>query len=79
MTTRILGRKLPARAEVERVPDSWVDPEPVEKTRAPRRVLLRVEIESKLGLGPSDHRSSKPWADAEAVPAKRARLRRHHM
>jgi hypothetical protein len=43
----------------------------------PRRVLLRVVIESKLELGPSDHRSSKPWAEAQAMPGKRARTRRH--
>jgi hypothetical protein len=39
--------------------------------------MLSGRIESKLGLEPSDHRSSRPKADDEPVPAKRARLRRH--
>ena len=39
-------------------------------------VMLSGRIESKLGLEPSDHRSSKPRGD-EPVPVKRARLRRH--
>jgi hypothetical protein len=45
----------------------------------PPRVLLRVEIASKLGFGPSEHRSSKPWANAEEAPVKRARARRRHI
>ena len=40
-------------------------------------VMLSGRIESKLGLEPSDHRSSKPRGDDEPVPGKRARLRRH--
>jgi hypothetical protein len=40
-------------------------------------VMLSGRIESKLGLEPSDHRSSKPRGDDELVPVKRARLRRH--
>jgi hypothetical protein len=40
-------------------------------------VMLSGRIESKLGLEPSDHRSSKPKGDEDVVPAKRARLRRH--
>jgi hypothetical protein len=43
----------------------------------PLGVMLSGRIESKLGLEPSDHRSSKPRSDDEPVPAKRARLRRH--
>ena len=80
MTTLILGRMAPVRGELEPAPESSVNAEkPAERAREPRRVLLRVEIESKLGLGPSEHRSSKPYAGAEALPAKRARLRRPHM
>jgi hypothetical protein len=40
-------------------------------------VMLSGRIESKLGLEPSDHRSSRPRGDEDATPAKRARLRRH--
>jgi hypothetical protein len=43
----------------------------------PRPVMLSVQIESKLGLGPSDHRSSGPSANAEPLTGKRARIRRH--
>ena len=43
----------------------------------PLGVMLSGRIESKLGLEPSDHRSSKPRGDDEPVPGKRARLRRH--
>ncbi len=43
----------------------------------PLGVMLSGRIESKLGLEPSDHRSSKPRGDEEVTPAKRARLRRH--
>ena len=56
-----------------------VDARPEEQAREPRQVMLRVEIESKLELGPSDHRSSKPWGHDEPTPSKRARTRRHHM
>jgi hypothetical protein len=56
-----------------------VDARPEEQAREPRQVMLRVEIESKLELGPSDHRSSKPWGYDEPTPSKRARTRRHHM
>jgi hypothetical protein len=56
-----------------------VDAKPEEQPREPRHVVLRVEIESKLELGPSDHRSSKPWGHEETTPSKRARTRRHHM
>lgn len=46
----------------------------------PRRVMISVLIESKLGIGPSDHRSSRPAADEQPVFNKRARSRRHsHM
>jgi hypothetical protein len=48
-----------------------------EKTPETRRVMLSGRIESKLGLEPSDHRSSKPRGDQDAMPAKRARLRRY--
>jgi hypothetical protein len=44
-----------------------------------RPVRIRVEIESKLELGPCDHRSAKPWAVQDEMPTKRARTRRHHM
>ena len=47
---------------------------PAEK---PFGVMLGGRIESKLGLEPSDHRSSRPRGDEDATPAKRARLRRH--
>jgi hypothetical protein len=50
--------------------------EPAGKPEA-RGVMLSGRIESKLGLEPSDHRSSRPRGDEEPVPAKRARLRRH--
>jgi hypothetical protein len=43
----------------------------------PPGVMLSGRIESKLGLEPSDHRSSKPRGADEPVPVKRARLRRH--
>ena len=43
----------------------------------PLGVMLSGRIESKLGLEPSDHRSSKPRGDQDAMPAKRARLRRY--
>jgi len=43
----------------------------------PLGVMLSGRIESKLGLEPSDHRSTRPKGDDEPVPAKRARLRRH--
>lgn len=39
-------------------------------------VMVRVLIESKLELGPSEHRSSRPKAD-EPMPTRRARTRRH--
>ena len=58
---------------------SSVDAEPEEQPQRPREVMLRVVIESKLELGPSDHRSSKPWGHEEATPTRRARTRRHHM
>ena len=51
--------------------------EPVGKPPESRGVMLSGRIESKLGLEPSDHRSSRPRGDDEPVPAKRARLRRH--
>lgn len=44
---------------------------------APRNVVASGRIESKLGLAPSEHRSSKPFGDDLPPPAKRARLRRH--
>jgi hypothetical protein len=44
--------------------------------KLPRPVMLSVQIESKLGLGPSDHRSSGPSANDEPLTGKRARLRR---
>ena len=56
-----------------------VDAKPEDQPQKPRHVVLRVEIESKLELGPSDHRSSKPWGHEETTPSKRARTRRHHM
>ncbi len=46
------------------------------KPPEPLGVMLSGRIESKLGLEPSDHRSSRPRGD-DAVPAKRARLHRH--
>jgi len=46
------------------------------KPPGPLGVMLSGRIESKLGLEPSDHRSSRPRGDEE-VPAKRARLHRH--
>ena len=49
--------------------------EPAGKPEA-RGVMLSGRIESKLGLEPSDHRSSRP-KDEDTTPAKRARLRRH--
>ena len=49
--------------------------EPAGKPEA-RGVMLSGRIESKLGLEPSDHRSSRP-KDEDATPVKRARLRRH--
>ena len=55
---------------------STVAAESAEQPTAPRRVMLRVVIESKLDLGPSDHRSSRATVGAEPVPAKRARSRR---
>jgi hypothetical protein len=56
-----------------------VDAKPEEEPQKPREVVLRVVIESKLELGPSDHRSSKPWGHQETTPGKRARAHRHHM
>lgn len=47
------------------------------KPAEPRRVMLSVPIESKLGLGPSDHRSRTSRANTEPAPSKRARIRRH--
>jgi hypothetical protein len=47
--------------------------EPLER----RGVMLSGRIDSKLGLEPSEHRSSKPRGGEEAMPTKRARLRRH--
>ena len=79
LITRILGATPPTRSEVEPAPGSSVDTEPAEGLGDPRRVMLRVEIQSKLGFGPSEHRSSKPWAGVDAVPSKRARLHRRHM
>jgi hypothetical protein len=51
--------------------------EPAGKLPEARGVMLSGRIESKLGLEPSDHRSSRPRGDEDATPAKRARLRRH--
>jgi hypothetical protein len=48
-----------------------------EKPPEARGVMLSGRIESKLGLEPSEHRSSKPRGDQDATPAKRARLRRY--
>jgi hypothetical protein len=50
---------------------------PAGKPPEARGVMLSGRIESKLGLEPSDHRSSRPKGDDEPVPVKRARLRRH--
>jgi hypothetical protein len=50
---------------------------PAGKPSEARGVMVSGRIESKLGLEPSDHRSSKPRGDDELVPVKRARLRRH--
>jgi hypothetical protein len=50
---------------------------PAGKPPEARRVMFSGQIESKLGLEPSDHRSSRPRGDDEPVPVKRARLRRH--
>lgn len=41
----------------------------------PRAVMLRVAIESKLGLGPSDPEVGRPRI-VEPPPGKRARRRR---
>jgi hypothetical protein len=37
--------------------------------------MVTVQLESKLGLGPSEHRRSKPKED-DPTPDKRARIRR---
>jgi hypothetical protein len=50
--------------------------EPAGKPPEARGVMLSGRIESKLGLEPSDHRSSRP-KDEDTTPAKRARLRRN--
>jgi len=65
-----------AHAAATRFRGSIIDPEPAEEPVEPRRVMLRVVIESKLDLGPSDHQSSRATASAEPVAAKRARSRR---
>jgi len=58
-----------AEAARPHVPSS--DPESAE----PRAAMLRVPIESKLGLGPSDPQS-RPRTSGDAVPARRARSHR---
>jgi hypothetical protein len=63
-------------AEASHRHDSSVDASPAAQRPETPQVLLRVLIQSKLGLEPSDHRSSGPRANAEPVPSKRARSRR---
>jgi hypothetical protein len=46
-----------------------------QRSHESRGVMLTVRIESKLGLEPSEHRSSRPRADEDPAPNKRARLR----
>ena len=43
----------------------------------PPGVMLRVLIQSKLGLGPTDHRSRRPRANPDPMPGKRARSHNH--
>jgi hypothetical protein len=65
-----------AHAAATRHFGSTIEAEPAELPVEPRRVMLRVVIESKLDLGPSDHQSSRATASAEPMAAKRARSRR---
>ena len=61
-----------------RMPEAHELPEGSDQRALPSHehgVMLSVRIESKLGLEPSEHRSSRP-KDAEPMPAKRARLHR---
>lgn len=53
------------------------DERPARQPAEPPGVMLRVLIQSKLGLGPTDHRSRRPRANPDPMPGKRARSHNH--